>query len=211
MSKIGVFGGSFDPIHYGHLILAEQCREQARLDQVLFVPASISPLKQRNPMAADKHRLEMLLLAIAGHSNFQVCTLELERQGVSYTVDTLIALTSLYPPAELFLLIGQDSLQTFRQWKQPETICRLAIPLVCRRPGIVDSTESPMANLETLKAVMEPDAWQRATELAIRSRCIEISSTEIRNRTSNRQTIRYLVPRAVEKYIETNRLYQTCE
>ena len=201
--KIGIFGGSFDPVHYGHLILAEQCREQADLDRVLFVPATVSPLKTNGPTAADKHRMAMLSLAIAGHANFEISTAEIDRGGTSYTVDTLNMFQSEYPDDELFLMMGQDSLETFDQWKSPDEILSLASLLVVRRPGSATETLcldilKPLANEKTLEATRNN---------TIESRLIDISSTEIRHRNKNGRSIRYLLPRSVEKYIETNKLY----
>ena len=206
--KIGIFGGSFDPVHYGHLILAEQCREQAGLDRVIFVPATVSPLKTDGPAASDKHRLQMLSLAIAGHTDFEISTCEIDRGGKSYTVDTLNEFKTLYENDELYFLMGQDSVATFCKWKSPAEILQLASPLVVRRPRAVNDGEGIAADLEGLKEFMDTEAWQKATDQTIQSRLIDISSTDIRNRVGEGQSIKYLVPRAVEKYIETNKLYQ---
>ena len=205
--RIGIFGGSFDPIHYGHLILAEQCREQVELDKVLFVPAAISPFKSDGPIANDKQRLEMLSLAIAGHSKFEISSLEIERGGKSFTIDTLTQLKNETPDAELFLLLGEDSLQSFDRWKEPEGICKLATPLVVRRPGQQPIDEGDTVDLSGLKNLMNPEQFERANELAVHSRMIEISGTDIRARIGNGKSVRYLLPRAVEKYIETQKLY----
>lgn len=205
--RIGIFGGSFDPVHYGHLMLAEQCREQARLDKVMFVPAAISPFKTNGPIAKDKQRLEMLSLAIAGHSHFEICALEIKRGGTSFTVDTVSQLHAENSDAELFLLLGEDSLQSFDRWKDPETICNLATPLVVRRPGQQPVNDGDTVDLSVLKNLMDEDRFDRANELAVHSRMIEISGTDIRQRIAEQKSVRYLLPRSVEKYIETQKLY----
>ena len=108
--RIGIFGGSFNPIHFGHLLLAETCREQCRLDEVWFVPAARPPHKQDLPLAPDADRVAMLQLAVGGHKPFRVSEIELQREGVSYTVDTLREIAEQQPDAELFFLMGADSL-----------------------------------------------------------------------------------------------------
>ncbi len=204
--RTGVFGGSFDPVHYGHLILAEQCREQAGLDRVLFVPTAVSPAKSVGPLAADKHRVEMLSLALAGNPSFQVSTVEIDRGGKSFTIDTLNALRDENAEQKLFLLMGDDSLQGFTTWRQPEAICQLALPLVVRRPtdgGVQGDT----VDLSLLQRYMNDERFAEVQRNLISNRLIDISSTDIRNRVSNSQSIRYYLPRAVEKYIETHNLY----
>ncbi|MGC4004614.1 MAG: nicotinate (nicotinamide) nucleotide adenylyltransferase [Pirellulales bacterium] len=117
--RLGVFGGSFDPVHLGHLILAESCREQAALDRVLFIPTHIQPHKQGHTPAPDLARLEMLKLAIGGNSAFELSTREVDRGGVSYTVETLTHLKAERPEAELFFMMGADSLADFPKWREP--------------------------------------------------------------------------------------------
>ena len=118
--RLGIFGGSFDPVHYGHLLLAESCREQCRLDEVWFVPAAAPPHKRSRELTAGQHRIEMLRLAVGGHAAFQVSTLEIERGGLSYTVDTLAEIQQHQPAAELFLLMGADSLVDLPSWREPD-------------------------------------------------------------------------------------------
>ena len=122
--RIGVFGGTFDPVHLGHLILAEQCREQARLDEVWFIPSGRPPHKQRHGITPFRHRAEMLQLAIAGHPAFRINELENERPGLSYTVDTLDELKKGHPSAEWFLLLGSDTLAEMHEWYDPAGILR---------------------------------------------------------------------------------------
>jgi len=200
--RIGIFGGTFDPIHFGHLILAEQCREQARLDQIWFVPCAKQPLKDRVISTTDRQRMEMIELAIAGHEPFHLKKFELERGGTSYTVDTLEQISVSHPDAELFVLMGDDSLDSFAQWKSPQRICELAIPLVIGRPGFEQVDLSPLRKFVDEARFREFESW------AIVSPLIEISSTNLRERIKSGRSVRYLLPRAVEKYIETHQLYR---
>src|SRR5262245_20387177 len=128
--RIGVFGGTFDPVHLGHLILAEQCRAQGRLDQVLFIPAPRPPHKQDQPLTPFAQRVEMLSLALAGQPAFRIDELERDRPGPSYTVQTLEELQRRHPDAELWLLIGADTLQDLPHWYEPARIASLAGLLV---------------------------------------------------------------------------------
>lgn len=190
--RVGVFGGSFDPVHYGHLILAENSREAARLDRVLFVPAPRPPHKLGREQTPFFRRVEMLELAIAGHPAFQVSQIEKDRPGPSFTVDTLSQLKAEHPEAELFLLLGSDSLQDLPSWFRPDRIAELATLVVTPRPGAERSPELPFP----FRIV-----WVDAPR-------IDISSSDIRQRVQSGRTIRYLLPRAVECYIETHRLYR---
>ncbi|MDB4533845.1 nicotinate-nucleotide adenylyltransferase [Vicingaceae bacterium] len=198
--KIGIFGGSFDPVHYGHLIMAEQCREYAALDQVWFVPTAKQPLKPDGPQSGNKQRLEMLKLATAGHSGFRVSSVEIDRGDVSYTIDTLKEIKQQRPHDDLFLVLGADSLAKFNQWKEPDEICNLAIPLVVRRPGT-------NVSFETMNQFMNNARFEMAAKCQIESPLIEISSTQLRKSISEGRSVRYQLPRAVEKFIETNKLY----
>jgi nicotinate-nucleotide adenylyltransferase len=199
--RIGVFGGSFDPVHYGHLILADMAREAASLDQVRFVPAAISPLKKSGPVATPRQRLEMLDLAIGGNPAFQVDKRELDREGVSYTVETLEQLNQENPDDELFLIVGSDVLPQFHRWRQPARILELAIPLIgARRHSEID--------FDCLAAFTGPARLARIREHAFEFPWIEISGTDIRQRVAAQKSIRYRLPRAVECFIENARLYR---
>jgi nicotinate-nucleotide adenylyltransferase len=199
--RIGIFGGSFDPIHQGHLILAEHCREQAQLDEVLFVPCNRAPHKVDGASGTDRQRVETIDLAISGHPQFRRSSIEIDRGGVSYTVDTLNELVKDRPDDELFFLIGADSLDQFHTWKDPEAILSLASPLIVNRPG------ADKIDFQKLKSLTTPDRLVDFEKLAIGSPLIDISSSSIRHRVSQGQSIRYLVPRAIEKYIETQKMY----
>jgi nicotinate-nucleotide adenylyltransferase len=187
---MGVFGGSFDPVHLGHLILAEHCREQARLDRVLFVLAPRPPHKLEQSISAYHHRREMLELAIAGYPVFQISDQERDRTGPSYTVDTLRELRQQQSDGEFYLLVGSDSLRDLPSWREPAQIAALATLLVVERP------DSPIA-VDTSPFHAERVAMP----------LIQISSTDIRTRVQAGKSIRFMTPRAVECYIESHRLY----
>ena len=185
----------------GHLILAEQCREQAHLDQIWFVPCALQPHKENGAHATDRQRIEMLELAIAGHKSLSISKVEIERGGISYTVDTLTQFHEAYPDDELFLLMGDDSLESFSKWKEPKRICELAVPIVVNRPG------SGEVELSVLKQYVDDERFMLFSQSAIRSPRIEISSSDLRQRVAQAKTIRYQTPRSVEKYIQTQNLY----
>ena len=198
--KLGIFGGSFDPLHFGHLILADQALESAELDQVLFVPTAMSPLKPDGPIAKNRQRLEMLQLAVAGDTRFAISEQELERDGISYTVDTLESIHVSHPDDELFLIIGSDSLADFGKWKNTQRICELATPLVASRHG-------SDRNLDTLAEFVSRERLDQIRKYEFDFPRIELSSTELRNRISSGKSVRYRMPRAVECYIQTAKLY----
>ncbi len=201
--RLGVFGGSFDPIHFGHLLLAETCREQSRLDQVLLMPAAVPPHKQDHELTPVRDRLTMLELAIAGHEQLAVSTIEIDRGGVSYTIDTLSALAEQYPQAELFFLMGADSLNDLPTWREPQRLCELAIPLVVRRAG------APEPDFTAIVELVTPQRLEVIRQHQVEMPIIELSSTDIRARVATGRSIRYRTPRAVEKYIETQGLYRS--
>lgn len=204
--KFGIFGGSFDPIHNAHLILAECAREQLGLDQVRFVPAKISPLKQDRLPIEDKHRAEMVRLAINGNSYFSIDTRELDRGGVSYTIDTLSEMKSELPEAEFWLLMGADSLADFKKWKSPSQLlelCRLGVMVRPDNNGAIKELDWSETN-EMLPDVLK----SRGAGRAIPAPTLQISSTDLRIRCRDARSIRYQVPAAVEAYIRQNGLYQ---
>jgi nicotinate-nucleotide adenylyltransferase len=201
--RIGIFGGTFDPVHQGHLILAEQCREQAQLDQVWFIPAARPPHKQDQGLAPFQHRVEMLALAIAGQPAFRIEELEKDRPGPSYTVDTLDEIHRREPGNELYLLLGADCLPDLPHWRDPLQILEQAGLLVMARPGW--SVWPPEQMLVELK--LPPGSKLR--HQVVQAPLIDISSRELRRRVANGRSVRYLVPRAVESYISAHRLYST--
>jgi nicotinate-nucleotide adenylyltransferase len=199
--RVGVFGGSFDPVHLGHLRLAECCWRQARLDRVEFVPASRQPHKPRGPVADDVHRVAMLRLALE-RPEFCVSAIEIDRGGVSYTVDTLRALHDKLPGAELFFLMGADSLADLPHWRDPQTICELATPLVVRRAGM----DEPDFN--ALRPFVPAARLVEIQDLQVEMPETPISSSGIRQLIASRGEWRTLVPNAVAEYIDRHRLYQ---
>lgn len=199
--RLGIFGGSFDPVHYGHLLLAETCREACGLSQVWFLPAASPPHKQGGQLLGGKQRVEMLELATSGHDAFRVCPMELDRGGVSYTVETLRTIAAEEPGAELFFLMGGDSLRDLPTWREPAEICRLAIPVVVRRAG------APPPDFAPLAGFVDPQRLALIQASQVEMPIIELSSTDLRQRASEGRSLRYRTPRAVEKYIETQGLY----
>lgn len=201
--RLGIFGGSFNPVHYGHLLLAECCREACALDQVWLIPALVPPHKQGQSLAPAKARLEMLELALAGNEQLRPSAIEIERGGVSYTVDTLAAIATEQPGVELFLLMGADSLPEFVTWREPQRICELAVPVVVRRRG------SPEPDLQHLAPLVSPDRLAEIRRIQVEMPIIELSGTDLRRRAGAGLSLRFRTPRAVEKYIETQALYRT--
>jgi nicotinate-nucleotide adenylyltransferase len=200
--RLGVFGGTFDPVHTGHLVLAEQCREQGRLDQVLFVPAARPPHKQETPLTPFHQRVEMLELAIAGQPTFRIDELEKDRPGPSYTVHTLEALRREHPGSELFLLLGSDTLHDLKHWYQPERIAELAGFFVVLRPDWPSFSVQELAD-----SLRVPDHAALRFHL-VQTPLIDISSRDIRRRLAEGRSVRYLLPRGVEAYIFDKHLYR---
>ncbi len=199
----GIFGGTFDPIHLGHLILAEQCREQARLDQVLFVPAARPPHKQHQALTPFEKRVDMLRLAVSGQPAFRVEDLEKDRPGPSYTADTLRILKERQPANELFLILGADSLNDLPGWYEPRDVIELATLLIVARPGW------EMPPLTAVWQALGRDGAEPVRIEIVHCPLIDISSRDLRQRVAAGQTIRYMVPRAVEAYVQDKKLYQT--
>ena len=200
--RLGLFGGSFDPVHHGHLLLAECCREQCRLDAVWFLPAAVPPHKQNRELTPAVERIEMLELAIAGNPAFSVCRYETDRGGVHYTVDTLAHFCEEYPSRELFLLLGADMLLDLPHWRDAARVCELAMPVVVHRSGC-----GPV-DFECLRGIASPERIELMRRHQVEMPEIGTSSTELHQRISLGQSIRYRVPRAVEMYIETHGLYR---
>lgn len=201
--RVGLFGGSFDPVHYGHLLVAETCREDARLDEVWFVPAHQSPHKRDRTPTGGQQRLQMLRLAIAGHTGLEVCDLEILRAGVSYTDETLEWLDQQHPEHEYFLLMGADSLVDFVTWRNPARICKLAIPLVVHRAG------SPAPDTDRLADVVAPERLAEIKRAQVEMPLIDLSSSDLRRRVAAGRSIRFRTPRAVEMFIHAHQLYRT--
>ena len=194
--RIGFYGGTFDPIHYGHLILASYASSGAKLDRLLFAPAADPPHKDRR-VSPVSQRIEMLQCAIDPDPRFEMTTVDLDRSGPHYSADTLAILADEYPGAELFFLMGSDSYRDLPHWHQPLRLFEHADLLVGLRPN------SDFDEHELMRLL--PPTRTQTTFVDIPQ--IEISSTEVRHRVSQRLPIDYLVPRLVQSYIETNGLY----
>jgi len=188
--RLGILGGSFNPIHHGHLVMAERARETLRLDRLLLLPTWLTPLKSASEIAPPRDRLNMIRLAVRGNRSLEANDLELRRRGVSYTVDTLRKLAR--PEIDLYFVIGSDSLGTLSQWRSIREIARLCTFAIAPRP-----------NCTRLRVPKYIRYRQVSTPL------LEISGTEIRERVSRGLSIRYLVPESVEAYIRRKRLYRT--
>ena len=184
--RLGVLGGSFDPIHLGHLILGETAREQLSLDKVMFIPAGNQWRKEGRGVAAAEYRLAMVRLAVDGNSAFEVSTMEIDRDGPTYTVETLAQLHAESPGIEISFIVGVDALADMPHWKEPRRIFELAMVCVAARVG----------------EAVEDD---RVTRIEMPE--VNISSSVVRERVKEGKSIRYLVPDAVERYVREHGLY----
>lgn len=184
LKKIGIYGGTFDPIHHGHLILAREARERLGLEKLIFVPARIAPHK-RAPFASAEMRLSMLQAAVAGEDGLEVDDCELRRAPPSYTIDTVENVQRREPDAEIYYLIGEDNLAGLGNWRQFERLQKIVRFVVLDRTGAEATHGYPII-----------------------ARKIDISATDIRKRVASGQSIRYLVPESVEEIIRGNNLYQ---
>lgn len=196
--RVGVFGGTFDPIHLGHLVAAEEVRVVLELARVVFVPAGAPPHKLRRPVSPARHRLAMVQLAIDGNPYFTCSTIDMERVGPSYTVDLLELIRKRWgPDKDIFFLMGRDALADLPNWQQPDRICELA-SLVC-----VDRPRYEV-DMDALERVV-PGISKRVEFVHIPG--MAISSTDIKRRVRTGRPIKYQVPEAVEAYIYAQNLY----
>ena len=182
--KIGIYGGTFDPIHHGHLILAREVRERFGFEKIIFVPAAISPFKS-SPAASAQVRLSMLRAAIEGETKFELDDCELRRPPPSYTIDTIEEIRTRRPDAQMYCLIGEDNLPTLHKWHRFDELRKAVQFIVLDRTGKSPDHPYPIVH-----------------------RKIDISATEIRNRVASGQSIRYFVPQAVEEIIRREKIYQ---
>ena len=197
--KIGIFGGTFNPLHTGHLVVIESVRDQLHFDKIVFIPSANPPNKRDAILAPASKRLEMAQLAVAGNEHFEISDIEIRREGLSYTVDTVRELTALYPRDTLSLIMGSDNLLEFQTWKSPEEIISMVDITVMSRPGTAHQT--PM-----IGKGLKQDYARLATFVSVPQ--IGISGTDIRRRVKLRRSIRYLVPVQVEEYIYHSNLYR---
>jgi nicotinate-nucleotide adenylyltransferase len=190
--RIGVYGGTFDPPHVGHLLLAADACDALELDRLIFVPAGAQPFKvETPPVASGRDRLEMVRIAASDDAHYAVDDAEINRKGLSYTVDTLEQLAGRYRGAELFLLLGQDALAGFAGWRDPERIRALATLAVMARSGGDESRPSSVEGV-----------------VSVSTRRVDVSSTEIRERLRVGKSIKGFVPEGVERFIEARGLYR---
>ncbi len=198
--RVGILGGTFDPIHIGHLIIAEEARQQLKLDTVLLIPTGQPWLKEGRPISDARHRLAMVDLAIKGNPAFASSAMEIERAGPTYTIDTLRALRAKDPAAELLFIVGADSLADFHRWKEPEAVLGLCTVVAFGRPGYNE------ASLRSFEQHMGPAA--RAKIKVLTGPEIGVSGTGIRRRVALGLRVRYLVPEPVRDYIAKHKLYR---
>jgi len=187
--KIGILGGTFNPIHLGHLILAEEAREKLKLDEIIFVPTYLPPHKDNSEIAATQHRYEMIKLAIKTNRYFSVSDIEVKRDGLSYTIDTIKEFRRKYPKDELYFVTGSDLLKYLDDWKDLPEIIKMVKFVVATRPGYP---------LEEIPAYI--------STVAIRA--VDVSAFEIRKAIRENRSFRYLVPESVFNYINKNKLYR---
>ena len=197
MKKIGIFGGTFDPIHNGHIYKAEEALAKLNLDELIWVVAGNPWMKSREPLSAAKHRLEMVNIAIQGKAKMKLTDIEVNRKGPTYTIDTLKDLTNRNPGDELVLLVGSDLIQEFDLWKYPDEILSLSKLAVFTRKTTVKDTWKMTDFYKTKGHKLE----------VLCGPIIDISSTAIRDRVISKASISEYVPKAIEKYIIENKLY----
>jgi nicotinate-nucleotide adenylyltransferase len=190
MKRIGLFGGSFDPVHLGHLLVAQAACEELGLDHLFFIPAAQSPFKPANEPAPAAVRLRMLRLALTGKSNYEIDEQELERGGLSFTIETVRDYARRFPQSEFFYLIGADHVPTLPKWREAEELARTLTFVVIPRPGEVAAEAPPPFRVRQL------GGWP-----------LQLSSSQIRARAKEGKTIEHLVPSAVAEVIDQNRLY----
>jgi nicotinate-nucleotide adenylyltransferase len=191
MSRVGIFGGTFDPVHHGHLITAQFIKEKRNLEKIIFVPAFTSPFKQELIVSDSEHRIQMLKLAIEGIPYFDWSDFEIKKRGISYSIDTLLEMKKKFD--EIELIIGEDNLQSFDKWKLPGEIVKLARLIVLRRR--ID--EETKTNNDF-----------KANTVPLETPLIDISGTRIRERVKNGLPINFLVPQKVMEYIYSVNLYK---
>jgi len=192
--RLGVFGGSFDPIHFGHLLAADDVGRQVRLDRVLFIPACHPPHK-RGPLTPYRHRLAMTRLAVDRETGFELCPIEESRPGPSFTVDTLRELQSLYPGASLHLIVGSDQYRDVASWHKPDLLTDLARIVVMSRPGV---EQPPLFPGHDSKRVLFRSIIP-----------VGISAAAIRARLAKGRSVRYMLPVSVVDYVRRHRLYRS--
>lgn len=198
---IGIFGGSFDPPHFGHLILAQAAQEQLGLEQVLWVVAGQSPFKQAHKLSQPALRVAMVAAAIAGNPRFSLSLVDVERPAPHYTIDTVQLIATQYPERRLFFLLGADSLRDFATWRQPAQILELCELAVLKRPQVTPDVSALIAQLPSLATRLH---WLDAPQ-------IDIAARKLRQRVADGQSLRYFTPAPVQAFITAQQLYRTAD
>lgn len=201
MGRTGILGGTFNPIHLGHLLIGQAAAEAFGLDKVLLLPCHVSPFKVGSPsLASDADRLEMVRLSATGNPLFEACALDLERGGISYAVDSVQILRDRHPNESFFFIIGMDALRELIHWHRVDEMLKLCEVITVSRPGL--------AMWEASDSLAFPsDVRDKLLSNVIRGRSLDVSSSEIRRRIAEGKTIRYLVCPEVEHYIRIRGLY----
>jgi nicotinate-nucleotide adenylyltransferase len=197
--KIGIFGGTFDPIHYGHLFAAEEARSALSLSRVIFVPSGNSPHKNYASMASAEDRYAMTSIAVKDNPNFEISRIETDRAGASYTADTLHELARIRPEADFFLITGLDAALDIPNWHKPREILSSCTVVVVARPGYIRDK------------IRELDDIMRDSYLILDTDLIDISATKIRQYVSAGRCVRYMTPDPVCRYIMEKKLYHGTE
>lgn len=200
MSKIGIMGGTFNPIHTAHLILAESSYDQLKLDKILFMPSKNPPHKLHSNILSEEYRIQMVRLAIAANPHFELSMVELKREGLTYTADTLAELKKQYPENEYYFILGADSLFQIEQWWEPERIFKLS--------HIIAAGRDLIPNKEIVEQIDYLSNKYNGNIHFLQTPNMDISSNFIRQNRRDGRSIRYYVPDAVENYIVENHLYE---
>lgn len=198
--KIGIIGGTFDPIHNGHLLMAENSRKAFSLDKIIFIPAGIPPHKKDKNISSNVHRYNMTLLAINNNKHYFLSDIELKREGISFTVDTIKHLKSIFSGAELYFIMGSDSLLQIEKWKDYEELLSLCNFIVAKRPNYDD--EQLKRKVDNLNSLYKSSIY------IVEGPVLDVSSSDIRNKVQRGESITYLVPNPVEEYIYKHELYK---
>lgn len=203
MKKVGILGGTFNPIHLAHLMIADAALEAKQLDEVLFIPTGCSYMKNQSEIASNKDRVRMTGLALEDNPNFALSTIEMERDGNTYTYETLLELKSRYPEQEYYLIVGADNLFTMENWKCPEQIFENCKILAAVRGA------KKIPDMEKQIAYLTEKYGAEISLLPIKH--IDISSTMIREKIAANESVRYILPEKVREYIMKNGLYRNEE